>query len=198
MKKDYYLVTIIGFLVGWLVLLPAVNIGLKITPPLVVGSVFGFTLFAPLALGTLKFLSRFWAILGQFGKFAAVGTLNALLDLGILNLLIFLTGVSRGIYFSAFKALSFLVAVTNSYFWNKLWTFESKLPFTGREYVRFGFFTLIGDLINVSVASFIVNFIGPPADFNPKLWANVGAVIAIFVALLWNFLIYRNIVFKNA
>jgi putative flippase GtrA len=194
--KDYYIVSIIGFLVGWLVLLPAANIGLRITPLLVFISVAGFTVFAPIALVILNFLSRFWKVLGQFGKFAAVGTLNTLLDLGVLNLLIYSTDIAAGFYFSGFKAISFLVATTNSYFWNKFWTFQSRMPVAPQEYARFLFFTFIGTLINVSVASLIVNVIGPPAGFEPKLWANVGAVMAVFVAMLWNFLSYRHVVFR--
>jgi len=197
MKRDFYLVTLIGFLVGWLVLLPAKNLGIDITPVFILGSVLSFTVFAPIALLILKLLSRFWKVLEQFGKFAAVGTLNTLIDLGVLNLLIILTDISSGSYFSIFKAVSFLAAATNSYFWNKFWTFESRLPVTANEYVRFLFFTLIGTLINVAVASFVVSVIGAPGGINPKTWANIGAVLAVAVSFLWNFLSYRYIVFKG-
>ncbi|MEK7464657.1 MAG: GtrA family protein [Patescibacteria group bacterium] len=196
MKKDFYLVTLIGFLVGCLFLLPVKNIGFTITPVFIFGSVLGFTLLAPIALFILKRLSRFWPILDQFGKFAATGTLNTLLDLGVLNLLILLTDISQGIYFSSFKAVSFLAATTNSYFWNKFWTFQSSLPTSFAEYLRFGGFTLLGALVNVSVASFIVSVIGAPSGIEPKLWANVGAVIAVLVSFILNFLSYKLIVFK--
>ena len=198
MKKDLYLVSLIGFLLGWLVLLPVKNFGFAITPQLVLGAVVGFTLLAPLALLILKFLSRFWAVLYQFGKFAAVGALNTLIDLGLLNLLILLTGISAGIYFSVFKAFSFLIAITNSYFWNKFWTFQSKQPLNVREYVRFLFFTVIGFLINVSVASFLVSVVGPLFGTTPIQWANVGALAATLVTLMWNFLAYRYVVFKGS
>src|SRR3989344_3160089 len=197
MKRDYYLVTIIGFLVGWLLLMPAKNLGFEIKLILVLGSVIGFSILAPIALFVLKFLSRFWKVLEQFGKFAAVGTLNTLLDLGVLNLLIYLTDISSGASYSGFKAISFLVGTTNSYFWNKFWTFGSRLPVTLNEYGRFIFFTLIGVLINVAVATLVVNVIGAPAGVNPKLWANVGALAGVFTALLWNFLSYKKIVFKK-
>ncbi|TSA45629.1 GtrA family protein, partial [bacterium] len=196
-KKDYKLVTTIGFLVGWLVLLPAKNLDLVLSPVLILSSVVGLTILAPIALFILKRLSRFWPVFDQFGKFAAVGTLNTLLDLGVLNLLMFLTGLYGGFSFVGFKAISFLAGTTNSYFWNKLWTFQNKLPVTFSEYLRFGAFTLVGALINVGVASLIVNVIGAPANFNPKLWANIGALVAVLASFLWNFLSYRNIVFKN-
>lgn len=197
-KKDYFFVTIIGFLVGWLVLLPAKNIGFEISTLWVVISVLGFSCFAPIALFILKLLGKVWSVFEQFGKFAAVGTLNTLLDIGVLNLLMLLTEIAQGAYYSGFKAVSFLVATTNSYFWNKLWTFQSKSPVTVSEYIRFALFTLVGALINVSVASLVVNLIGAPSGFDPKLWANVGAIIAVAVSFLWNFLSYRNIVFKKS
>lgn len=198
MKKDYSLVSIIGFFVGWLVLLPTSNLNLFPISPLVIAvSVIGFSLFAPLALFVLKKLSRFWSPLDQFGKFAAVGTLNTLLDLGVLNLMMILTGLYSGSPYAGFKTLSFLVATTNSYFWNKFWTFQSKLPVTIAEYMRFGAFTVVGVLINLSVALLIVNVIGAPAGMDPKLWANLGALIAVLVSFIWNFLSYRNFVFKD-
>lgn len=197
-NKDYYLVTVIGFLVGWLILLPANNVDLiKISPLVIVISVLGFSILAPIALFVLKYLSRFWKPLEQFSKFAAVGTLNTLIDLGVLNLLIFLTDISSGTYYSLFKGISFLFGTTNSYFWNKFWTFQSNLPVTMKEYARFIFFTIIGTLINVSIASVVVNVIGAPEGVNPKLWANVGALVGVFAALMWNFLSYKKIVFKN-
>lgn len=198
MAKDYYLVAIIGFLVGWLVLLPAANIGFQIAPTSIAISVVGFTIFAPIALAILKLLGRIWPVFEQFGKFAAVGTLNTLLDLGVLNLLILVTGVAAGLYYALFKAISFLVAATNSYFWNKFWTFQSRLPVTVTEYLRFAFFTLIGTLINVSVAYFVVNVVGAPASLSLKQWANIGALLAVVASFLWNFLSYRNIVFKGS
>lgn len=196
-NKDFFLVAIIGFCVGWLALMPAKNLGFEIKPILILGSVVGLTLFAPLALLILKFLSRFWKVLEQFGKFAAVGTLNALLDIAIINLLIFLTNIPKGPYYSLFVAMAFLVAATNSYFWNKFWTFQSSTPATLNEYSRFALFTFIGALINNGAASLVVNVIGAPAGFSLKLWANVGVLVGVAVSLLWNFLSYRKIVFRT-
>ncbi len=88
------------------------------------------------------------------------------------------------------------MAVTNSYYMNKFWTFGSRLPATFHEYFRFTFFTLIGLLINVAVASFIVLVLGPLFGAGPKVWANVGALIATVVSLIWNFFAYKYIVFK--
>ncbi len=196
-KKDLYLATVIGFIFGVLLLLPLKNIGFAVTPKLVFISVFGFAVIAPLSLFIMLVASRFIPALYQFGKFAAVGALNTLIDLGVLNFLIILTDISTGVYYSFFKAISFLAAVGNSYFWNKFWTFASGTPTSAKEFGRFIFFTLIGLLINVGVATLIVDLAGPVFGAPAKLIANVGAAVATVVSLLWNYFAYKRFVFKS-
>jgi len=134
----------------------------------------------------------------QFGKFVTIGVSNTAIDFGVLNLLIFLTGVKSGYPYSVFKATSFLIAITNSYLWNRFWTFEN--PQTnerGKQLFKFVAVTSVGFVINVSVASFVVNVIGPPAGTSPVLWANVGALISLVFSVFWDFLGYKFIVFKK-
>ncbi|MGC9610881.1 MAG: GtrA family protein [Minisyncoccia bacterium] len=196
-KKDYQLVSIVGFLVGWLILLPAAGFGISVTPLLAVLSVVGFTVFAIAAMAALLWLSRFWSSFREIGKFAAVGTLNSFIDLAILNLLIFATGATVGFVFIVIKYLAFMIAAVNSYFWNKFWTFGSRLPVTFTESVRFAIFTGVGAVINSLVAYAIVTFIAAPAPLTMHGWDNVAAVLAIFANMVWNFLTYKKIVFKN-
>jgi len=196
--KDFILVIVIGFCVGWLALLPAKSIGVAITPFLVAGLVVGLSLFAPFALFLVKLLGKKWKVFEEFGKFAAVGTLNTLIDIGVLNALMITTGITAGIGFSGFKAISFVAGTTNSYFWNKFWTFQNKLPVSVSQYVRFLLFTLVGTGINVGVASLLVNGIGAPDGISASLWANISALIAVFTAMMWNFLSYKKIVFKGS
>lgn len=203
-KKDFSVVTLIGFLIGCLALLPLTNIGLPFTPFVIIAVVLGCTAFAGLALFILNRLSRRFSALAQFGKFAAVGTLNALLDLGLLNLLMFLTNVSAGIYFTAFKTISAFAGKNNSYFWNKFWAFEGKRGSASwreqvlwKEYLSFITFTLIGLIFNVAIATVLVNTVGAPLGMDARVWANIASVIAMLAAMLWNFFSYRWVVFKN-
>jgi len=134
----------------------------------------------------------------QLAKFMLVGTLNTFIDLGILNLLMLLSGITAGWYYSLFKAISFSSATTNSYFWNKFWTFKKRETKVGAgEYSQFYLITGIGFLINVGIASLVVNLIGPQFGFSKTIWANVGAIIAVLCAFMWNFLGYKFIVFKK-
>jgi len=145
-------------------------------------------------------------VIKQAGKFVLVGILNTLIDLGVLNLLIFITGIASGFGYSAFKGISFTVAVVNSYILNKFWTFSAfakasaDKKSSGREFSQFFIVSVIGFGINVGVASLVVNVIGNPFTFSgvsDTIWANVGAIVATFCAMAWNFLGYKFIVFKS-
>lgn len=133
----------------------------------------------------------------QFAKFLVVGLSNVSIDFGILNLLILFTNVKSGIFFAIIKAVSFLAAIMNSYLWNKFWVFESnEARGIGKQFFKFFNITFVGLVINVTVASIIVNLIKPFGDISPTIWANIGALIAIFFPVIWNFLGYKYIVFK--
>jgi len=195
-RKDIFLSAVIGFLVGILALPIISNLKPNIlTIYLSIGIILGFTILSITALWATFLLGKIRPVFFQFGKFAAVGTLNTVLDIGILNLLLFLVGVSAGGYFSLFKGTSFLLASTNSYFWNKFWAFQSNLPVTAGEYTRFIIFTFIGLLINVGVASLVVS-ISPLNGLSASLWANIAALVAVIASLIWNFISYRYFVFR--
>lgn len=196
-KKDILFILTISIIDAALIFIIAKNIALKIPfhPGLIfiilpLISVFGFIF--------LSFFKNKFKSLWQFAKFLLIGTLNTFVDLGILNALIFTTGIASGLYFSLFKAISFMVANVNSYGLNKFWTFDSK----GNKKIpkEFGVFFLVslgGLVINVISASFIVNIVGPQLDLSPEVWANVGGISASFVGMAWNFIGYKIIVFNK-
>ena len=192
-KRDVALSLIAGFLVAVLFLISAKNLDVtlpfnKYLLPVI------FPILALIGLYTLFRISRIWRpVAFQFGKFFIVGGLNTFMDLGILNLLIFLTDITHGIFFSVFKAVSFILTVINSYFWNKLWTFDKREG----SFILFFLVTLGSFLINVSIASFLVNYIGAPDGLSPKLWDNIEALRSLLFVLTWNFLGMKIFVFKK-
>lgn len=206
--KDILAVLIVGETSGWLLLVVVRNL-MSSAPQLSIIPLWFWPVFFPIFcliwFLTTLYLSRIWRTFYQLGKFVLVGGMNFLVDLGILNLLIFFSNVASGGLFSVFKGIAFIVAVTNSYFWNKLWTFkdpkEDPLPQTlkkeaGKEFLQFITVSVIGLLINNITASLIV-WINPVAGLSPELWANVAAIVASFVGMFWNFMGYKFIVFRS-
>ncbi len=193
-KKDVVLSLIAGFLVAILFSVVVQNLSV-VLPFSKYWLILIFPILAVIGLYILFKLSRWWSpVLFQFGKFIVVGGLNTFLDLGVLNLLIILTGITAGYGFSIFKATSFIVSVINSFFWNKLWTFNAQKG----NFLTFFLVNLGGFLINVGVASLLVNVVGAPAGMSLKLWDNVAALSSVVLVLTWNFLGMKFFVFKKA
>jgi hypothetical protein len=57
-------------------------------------------------------------------RFLIIGVLNTLVDLGTLSLLIYFSGKTAGWYYITFKAVSFILALSNSYFFNNIFSFN--------------------------------------------------------------------------
>lgn len=135
----------------------------------------------------------------QFIKFALIGALNTGVDFGILNLLSYLTGIYAGARLAPLNAVSFGVAVINSYVLNKYWTFQAGSGgVSGAEFGKFLFVSLVGLGINTGVLSLVTGLVAPPADFSPQLWENAAKLAATGLSLIWNFAGYKFIVFRSS
>lgn len=200
-RKDFVLAAIIGAAVGILAqpILSNLSGSLHNLPimTLRLTAFFGFLILAPVALAIAHLIGRKIPVIYQFAKFAAVGTLNSFIDFGILNLESFLTHIYSGPMFPVLKGVSFIFSTTNSYFWNRTWTFQSSSKANAGEAAKFYGVAVVGFAVNVAVASVIVNFI-PHSTVSNQLWENIGALVGIFATLLWNFLGYKYLVFKKA
>lgn len=194
--KDFKASLIIGAAVGLLIqpILANTITSINLTLAVRIGIFVFFTLFAPFALWLCAQIAKLWKAFYQFGQFAAVGTLNSFIDIGIFNLETFLYAmpISTPI-FAVFKAISFLCATTNSFFWNRNWTFGSTDKVNVGEVTGFYTVALIGWGLNVAIATF-VKAIGP----DTKMWINIVAPVAgILVTFIWNFVGYKYFVFKK-
>ncbi len=144
------------------------------------------------------FLSRWFSFFDQFGKFAAIGFTNAAVYFGILNILISRTDYTAGVGYSVISSISFIVALLVSYILNKYWAFKSdNSQGRGGEFAKFFMVTVIAFVINVGIASFVVNNIHPILGMNVHTWANIGAVAGSAVALIFSFVGFRVAVFKK-
>lgn len=68
----------------------------------------------------------------QLAKFCAVGASGYAVNLGVYTVL-----VNMDVHYGAAAACSFLVAVTNNYVWNRLWTFRGQRGHVAYQGLRF-------------------------------------------------------------
>jgi putative flippase GtrA len=69
----------------------------------------------------------------QLGKFVAVGTSGYVVNLAVYSTLVH----GAGIHYLLAAVCSFLVAVTNNYTWNRLWTFRGQRGHVAYQGMRF-------------------------------------------------------------
>lgn len=135
----------------------------------------------------------------RFVKFAIVGTIGAVVDFAVLNVmkLVFeaaglgegwnLSASSRQIQLVAANTISFSAAVLSNFTWNRLWTFpESRERPLGTQLMQFTVVNITGLLINtlilVGLDQYVLQHILPA-----RLSYNIAKAFAICVVLFWNF-----------
>jgi putative flippase GtrA len=68
----------------------------------------------------------------QLAKFSTVGATGY-----VVNLAVYTTLVHAGLHYNVAAACSFLVAVTNNYTWNRIWTFRGQRGHIAYQGIRF-------------------------------------------------------------
>ena len=157
-----------------------------------------FPILGAIGIWVAYLIGKKYLAIYQLAKFLLIGAMTALVDLAILNLLIFIFGIAVGITFTVFKTISFIIAFSTKYLGDKLWAFEDdKMIGLKKQIGAFFGVTLIGLLINFVVASLVVNWIGPQFGLSARVWANIAGITASLTPILWNFPAYKYLVFKK-
>ena len=122
----------------------------------------------------------------QAGKFGLVGMSNTVVDAACYFALSS-GALALVLPRAAAKAAGYLAGVLNSYYWNRRWTFRSRLP-ARQTFLPFLLVNLAGMGLNVLLLQFSLQAgLSEPAAV---LAATIGAV-------LWNFLANKLVVFKK-
>lgn len=158
------------------------------------------TSFAPETAGQpLSLVAR---LVKQFSKFVIVGGINTAIDFAVLNTLVFMSGITSGAGLFVLNCISFSVAVVNSYYMNKRWTFKEAAAGiedknAGVQFSQFFIVSLIGITINGLILTGITSYITAPFGLSDQLWVNVAKLVATGASLVWNFIGYKLFVFKK-
>lgn len=131
----------------------------------------------------------------RFFKFAAVGTLGAVIDFGIANLLSHFARMPL-VYAGT---ISFLCAVMSNFIWNRYWTYpESRSRHLLHQLGMFVLVNLAGIAIRVPILHFgeapmlsffrSMSFSTEAAKF---LARNATLALAIGIVMMWNFFVNR-------
>lgn len=89
---------------------------------------------------------------GQLARFCVVGASGYVVNLWVFSLLVLVLGV----HYLPAAVCSFLVAVTNNYTWNRLWTFRAQRGHVGYQGLRFLVVSTLALGANLAVLELLV------------------------------------------
>src|SRR5687767_11166509 len=111
----------------------------------------------------------------QLAKFCAVGASGYVVNLVVFSLLVH----GFGIHYLVAATCSFLVAVTNNYAWNRLWTFRGQRGHVAYQGLRFLVVSTIALVGNLLILHLLVDSF--------ELGKVLAQAIAIVLVTPWNF-----------
>jgi putative flippase GtrA len=134
---------------------------------------------------------------GRFLRFAVVGTIGAVVDFGIANLLVHAFSASLVLA----GTISFICAILSNFMWNRFWTYpDSRAKPILRQLLEFAIVSVAGLVIRIP----ILHFLEPVLErlftdlpyrlpiLGPEVLAdNVTLAIAVLIVMFWNFFVNR-------
>ncbi len=147
---------------------------------------------------------------GRFAKFSVVGAVGAVVDFGGFNLLHAAAGIAPLLA----STLSFLLAVTSNFVWNRWWTYpDSRAKPIGRQAGQFALVSLVGLAIRTPVFAVAqrpaidlmertLPALGTGLPFGPipveVVGRNLALALAVGIVLVWNFAANRLWTYSDA
>lgn len=137
----------------------------------------------------------------RFLRFAVVGIIGAVIDFGMMNLLVNLFHAPLVLA----GTISFIAAILSNFTWNRLWTYpDSRSKPIGRQLAMFSVVNVAGLAIRLPILAFLepllthlLERIRLPGSasisfLQPKfLSENITLAVAVIVVMFWNFYVNR-------
>ncbi|CAN5663101.1 hypothetical protein BH18ACT11_BH18ACT11_12950 [soil metagenome] len=134
----------------------------------------------------------------RYARFSLVGVSNALVDLGAINLFLFIHTTREPWLLVIYNLVALALTNANSYLWNTLWTFRGHASHSARQV---GLFTAQG-VLNAAIGSGVLWAVAHlllayyPA-LSAQLAGNVAKLASMFVASSASFLFLHYLVFNK-
>jgi putative flippase GtrA len=133
----------------------------------------------------------------RFSKFSVVGLSNAAIDIGVLNLFLWLEPTREVSQLVLYNGVALVLANVNSYLWNTLWTFRGRAEDDTRQIVLFALQVLVNIGISNALFWVLVHPVIVHTDEPTYLASNVAKIISVTVASTISFFLMRYVVFSR-
>ena len=134
----------------------------------------------------------------RFSKFTIVGFSNAVVDIGTLNLFLWLASTRDPSVLVLYNGVALLLANLNSYVWNTRWTFRSRAKRNDfRQRSLFALQVLINMVISNGLFWIMIRPVLIHTEVPAYLAGNVAKIISVVVASTMGFFFMRYVVFSR-
>ena len=133
----------------------------------------------------------------RFSKFSVVGLSNAVVDIGVLNLFLWLQPTRDPMMLVLFNGIALVLANMNSYVWNSLWTFRGRADHGPRQTVLFALQALVNIGVSNGLFWALIRPLLVETDIPAYLVGNTAKIISIVVASTISYFIMRYLVFSR-
>ena len=133
----------------------------------------------------------------RFSKFSLVGLSNAIIDIGVLNLFLWLEPTRDVTMLVIYNGVALVLANSNSYLWNTLWTFRGRAEHDVRQIVLFTLQVIVNIVISNALFWALIRPIIVYTEVPTYLAGNTAKIISVIVASTISFFIMRYVVFSR-
>jgi putative flippase GtrA len=134
----------------------------------------------------------------RFSKFTLVGFANAVVDIGTLNLFLWLAPTRDPSLLALYNGVALVLANLNSYFWNTRWTFRGRAQ---RRDPRQRLLFTLQAIFNICISNGLFFVLIRPVliytDIPAYLAGNVAKLISVAVASTVSYFLLRYVVFSR-
>ncbi len=117
-------------------------------------------------------------LLWQFVRYCLVGGINTLIDVCILNIILWCFSTTNVQVLVGYNAIAYMSGALSSFFFNKYWTFRHTHRATPGEVRRF-IITLVLEVLANSVLLWLAGRALQPLIPNVTLWGNASKLVAV-------------------
>lgn len=133
----------------------------------------------------------------KYAQFSVVGGSNALVDIGVLNLLLLVSPAYSPELLVLYNAAALVLSNANSYLWNTMWTFRQQSHHGARQVGLFSGQAALHAAVEGLLLWLIAHWLAANTGLSPLVGANAGKVVAMVTGSTMSFVFLRYFVFQT-
>ncbi len=133
----------------------------------------------------------------RYSRFLTIGAMNAFVDILVLDGLLWFAPTRNTWTLSLYNTFAVVVAIWNSYFWNRRWTFGDIATGSRRERVYFTLQAILNLILNDMIVAFVSSYLIFSKSVPFFISSNAAKALAMVASSSISYLCMRWFVFRS-